>query len=618
MTIALLPPSKSTSTSRMKSVLSGMKVSLQKTTTTATKVRRTLAKTTRIKASAIFRSKQLFNRRRSNKRRRDAESQVEAAQINNITPRSAVTSGIAAGASGFFGRLMKAVGILAVGWLVKAGPALFRMGKEFVRRVRRVGTIAKTWFDGLVKLPGDLIGIANAFIINLRTFDFTDSKGRMDKAFAEMQSSLDTMGASIDEVGQLFSTPLNEVVPEGGFSEEQGSQTQTQTQTEPGVTPSAGSTGQASEQQVYAYLISKGLTKNQALGIMANIHGESGFKPGADEAGDGSQGVGLFQYTFPSRKEAFLEAVPDYKTNWRGQLDYAIDQDPETKAYLAKQFNNPKEAASWWMRNWERPDKSLYQSRDKKHNNWIDSFNAIPPAPRVTSSSMSLIPQGMNERGGFIQGGSGNKGEMQYATHFHIDSKDGARTPENLAGIREVSFQAAKAMFARGSSVHFGNINQTLHKNPGDAKLKQIIQAEQDAHAKRSTAAVDMQEINSKVKRTFPSQPGSATKFPFKVGEVYMNQGYGREAEILGTNGIVVTHGAAGSVASPVSGSDLQSSLTPTQTKQVIPVVDTRSSQPQVQSSDSKSSMIASVSPSESDVLNRLMKQKFITDLAYL
>ena len=95
------------------------------------------------------------------------------------------------------------------------------MGKEFVRRVRRVGTIAKTWFDGLVKLPGDLIGIANAFITNLRTFDFTDSKGRMDKAFAEMQSSLDTMGASIDEAGQLFSTPLNEVVPEGGFSEEQ-------------------------------------------------------------------------------------------------------------------------------------------------------------------------------------------------------------------------------------------------------------------------------------------------------------------------------------------------------------------------------------------------------------
>jgi len=611
MAIALLPPSKSTSTSRMKSVLSGMKLNLQKTTTTATKVRRTLARTTRIKTSALFRSKQLFNRKRANKRRRDAESQVEAAQITNLTPGSGVSKAIQSG-GGFFGRLMKAVGFLAVGWLIQAGPALFRMGKEFVRRVRRVGTLAKNWFEGLVKLPGDLIGIAGAFVTNLATFDFTDSKGRMEKAFGEMESSLGQMDASIDEVGQLFSTPLNEVVPEGGSSEQQ------ETQTESGVTPSAGSTGQASEQQVYAYLISKGLTKNQALGIMANIHGESGFKPGADEAGDGSQGVGLFQYTFPSRKEAFLEAVPDYKTNWRGQLDYAIDQDPETKAYLAKQFSNPKEAASWWMRNWERPDKSLYQSRDKKHNNWIDSFNAIPPAPRVTSSSMSLIPQGMNERGGFIQGGSGNKGEMQYATHFHIDSKDGARTPENLAGIREVSFQAAKAMFARGSSVHFGNINQTLHKNPGDAKLKQIIQAEQDAHAKRSSAAVDIQELNSKVKRTFPSQPGSATKFPFKVGEVYMNQGYGREAEILGTNGIVVTHGAAGSVASPVSGSDLQSSLTPTQTRKVIPVIDTRpSSQPQVESG-SKSSTIAGLPVSESEVLNRLMKQKFITDLAYV
>ena len=612
MAIALLPPSRTTSTSRMKSVLSGMKTSLQKTTTTATNVRRTLAKTTRIKANAIFRSKQLFNRRRANKRRRDAESQVEAAQINNITPSSAVTSGIAAGGGGFFGRLMKAVGILAVGWLIKAGPMLYRMGLEFIRRVRRLGSLAKSWFEGFIKLPGDLIGIAGAFVTNLATFDFTDSKGRMEKAFGEMQSSLDQMGSAIDETGKLFSTPLTEVVPEGGSSEQQGSQTET------GVTPSASSTGQVSEQQVYAYLISKGLTKNQALGIMANIHAESGFRPAADEAGDGSQGVGLFQYTFPSRKEAFLKSVPDYKTNWKGQLDYAIDQDPNTKPYLNRKWNDPKEAASWWMRQWERPDKSLYQSRDKKHNNWIDSFRATPPAPRVTSSSMSLIPQGMNERGGFIQGGSGTT-EMQYATHFHIDSKDGKRTPENLAGIREVSFQAAKAMFARGSSVHFGSINQTLHKNPGDAKLKQIIQAEQDAHAKRSSAAVDIQELNSKVKRTFPGQPGSATKFPFKVGEVYMRGGYGREAEILGTNGITVSHGAEGSIASPVSGTDLQASLTPTQTRQVIPVVDTRPTESQrIESSSKGSSMIASVPLPEGDVLNRLMKQKFITDLAYL
>ena len=239
-------------------------------------------------------------------------------------------------------------------------------------------------------------------------------------------------------------------------------------------------------------------------------------------------------------------------------------------------------------------------------------------SPRVTSSSMSLIPQGMNERGGFIQGGSGTT-EMQWATHFHIDSKDGSNTPENLAVIREVAFHAAKAMFARGSSIHFGSINQTLHKNPGDAKLKQIIAAEQQAHGRRSTAAVDIQELNSKVKRTFPGQPVSKTKFPFKVGEVYMRGGYGREAEILGTNGITVSHGAEGSIASHVSGTDLQASLTPTQTRQVIPVVDTRPTESQrIESSSKGSSMIASVPLPEGDLLNRLMKQKFITDLAYL
>jgi len=48
------------------------------------------------------------------------------------------------------------------------------------------------------------------------------------------------------------------------------------------------------------------------------------------------------------------------------------------------------------------------------------------------------------------------------------------------------------------------------------------------------------------------SQPGSATKFPFAVGSVYWRGGYGREAEIIGSGGVTVSHGAPGSSESKV------------------------------------------------------------------
>ena len=55
---------------------------------------------------------------------------------------------------------------------------------------------------------------------------------------------------------------------------------------------------------------------------------------GADPA---NKGIGLFQFTFPTRKEGLLKNVPDYKTNWKGQIDYFL-MEPEAKGYLNQNF----------------------------------------------------------------------------------------------------------------------------------------------------------------------------------------------------------------------------------------------------------------------------------------
>jgi hypothetical protein len=114
---------------------------------------------------------------------------------------------------------------------------------------------------------------------------------------------------------------------------------------------------------------------------------------------------------------------------------------------------------------------------------------------------------------------------------------------------------------------------------------------------------------------------------------VYYRGGYGREAEIIGTGGVTVSHGAAGSTASSVSGvpsMDVASGITPSMSPDVVSVVDTR---PQMDLSglaqllNSAAASFGSRSLEQesqttqsppSSVLNNFIKQKFLTDLAYL
>jgi murein DD-endopeptidase MepM/ murein hydrolase activator NlpD len=154
-----------------------------------------------------------------------------------------------------------------------------------------------------------------------------------------------------------------------------------------GTSPSSSSGGTVSPQEVYSYLKSKGMGDNQALGITANIKGESGFRIGISE--DGGPGVGLFQYSDDDRKPRFLKAVPNYRKNWKGQIDYAINED-RSPEYLKKQFSSPEEAAYWWMDKWERPAKENYTKRNKEHNDFIKSFK--PGASKPTQTLQQSSP----------------------------------------------------------------------------------------------------------------------------------------------------------------------------------------------------------------------------------
>ena len=117
-----------------------------------------------------------------------------------------------------------------------------------------------------------------------------------------------------------------------------------------------GGAGTTTAGAVYNYLLSKGMSENHAKGLVANISRESDSNLVLMETKElwivwvirGTWQVG----------GPMMAAVPDWKTNWKGQIDYAL-QEFTGPDYFKRNFATAGEAAHWWMANWEIPAASI-------------------------------------------------------------------------------------------------------------------------------------------------------------------------------------------------------------------------------------------------------------------
>ena len=136
------------------------------------------------------------------------------------------------------------------------------------------------------------------------------------------------------------------------------------------------STGGGIRSDVFKYLTTtKGMEKNTALGLMANIDRESGFDPKIMSGDDNGYG-GLFQWKGVRQTPAVVKAVK--AGDWQAQIDYALTE-PENLslvkpgAFQKMSFETPQAAADWFMNNWERPSDRA--SGSKKHTQFLSGYN---------------------------------------------------------------------------------------------------------------------------------------------------------------------------------------------------------------------------------------------------
>ena len=163
---------------------------------------------------------------------------------------------------------------------------------------------------------------------------------------------------------------------------------------------------QGIQKEIYEYLINeKKLNDYQALGLMANISRESSFNP-AVNTGDGGNSWGLFQWNHGAgRRDPFVAAVPDWQTNWKAQIDYALDGESAYRNVQVKfkttEWASAYDAAEYWMREFENPaDKA---GANAYHQRYLAS---VPKGPTGSAQFRAKT----------TTGGSGSFNVIQYLT----------------------------------------------------------------------------------------------------------------------------------------------------------------------------------------------------------
>lgn len=127
---------------------------------------------------------------------------------------------------------------------------------------------------------------------------------------------------------------------------------------------------------VSAYLKSKRMSGNHRIGILANIQGESGFNSAIINPDDkGKRAIGFFQHR-DDRDRNLEKAVPDWRTNWKGQIDFALSE-PAGKRYLATKFKTYEQAVEQWVRDFERPEDA-----------WGDTLKRIAIADQLVKNKV--------------------------------------------------------------------------------------------------------------------------------------------------------------------------------------------------------------------------------------
>ena len=281
-------------------------------------------------------------------RRREREDEIE-------TKKTVFTGGIdsalqAASASGgsFLGKLVKALGFITAGWILRRLPTWIGYAKEFIARVEELGRITRSFVGNITSFFSNLFNTLGELKNNLLRFDLFDSQRNVRNSFDELTKSIDGMEKDFEDAINVFTTDLtkqidgvrvgsysDEAIPEPGqgFTEDSSSQTQTY---DSGSSSSGSSSGGGRWKPMLDLIssgeggydsVNPGLKRPEILNM--TIPELVKFQYASKEKDGGSAAVGRYQFMIPEYAAKLAGLPADAKFTPENQDKMAI-------AYLEK------------------------------------------------------------------------------------------------------------------------------------------------------------------------------------------------------------------------------------------------------------------------------------------
>jgi len=244
------------------------------------------------------------------------------------------------------------------------------MGQKVAVVNDRIDKFKKSRMAGSIAAVGKIAGAGYlASRDNTKDRPYPTAKDGRDGLMADHQETIAEINKRRKNSADEFSSTIDNVGNSSGGGTSPGKVTDGSSNTSPtSSTPSSGIRSEA-----FTYLTKdKGLSRNKALGIIANVDRESGWDPKIMSGDDGGYG-GLFQWKGSRQTSTVADLVK--RGDWKGQLDYALSEPGEaySQTYQQTTFNSPQAAADGWMTHWERPADTT--SGSKKHTNFLGGYN---------------------------------------------------------------------------------------------------------------------------------------------------------------------------------------------------------------------------------------------------
>jgi murein DD-endopeptidase MepM/ murein hydrolase activator NlpD len=562
-----------------------------------------MGKRTKVKRDAFLGIKREKDKRVEDERRKERQDEIEAPNtvVRPDGPQKLVQADTP---KGFFDRIFGFLGYLAAGWIMNNLPTWIAMGKEFIARLQKAGEIVSGFFNNTIKLFSGVGNLLGSIGQNLISLDLFDTSNRVKNSFAQLNSTVAGLGNQIEEAFGILTTPLTE----GKYSGQDIPKVGTEQTSEGAYTPQVSMSGGSNEQKTMNFLISNGLTVEQAAGISGNVKQESGFRPNADNGGH----HGIAQWDKVNRwprVKSYIESIGKDPESLEGQL-YGLVWEAKQRGNW-QQISRAKtleESSSIWLRKFEIPGNYEIEEphRASLGRTILNSYKKSGQQPQIEQVAPGKVSPTITSRYGDLIG---------TRRHGGTDLATNQGTPLRAISdgvIVDSDFEAGWGNFLVMKDnlgiYHLYGHMQSGYKRGGPVKKGEVI------------GKVGMTGRTSGPHLHW--EAGTGWTGGVLTGKFDPLNKYSKFAPFNTAPGPGVVSGTPAQIAEPPAASqqrqEIPISLTPERRAQDIIVAQPPNKQNIITTPSGGGAAPSSTPINDFDLLNNFMKNKLLLDLAYL